>query len=64
VTVEDTIGLLTISVVYLPPKHEVKQEQLENFINKLGCRSIAGRDHNAKRTDWGRVVQKTKKQTT
>jgi hypothetical protein len=28
VIVEDTVGLLTISAVYLPPKHTVKQEQL------------------------------------
>jgi hypothetical protein len=35
VTVEDTVGPLTISAVYLPPKHKVKQK-LEDFFNTLG----------------------------
>jgi hypothetical protein len=34
--VEDSVGLLTISDVYLPLKHTVKQEQLEDFFNTLG----------------------------
>jgi hypothetical protein len=40
-------------VVYLPPKHTVKQEQLEDFYNTLGRQFIAGGDYNAKHTDWG-----------
>jgi hypothetical protein len=51
--VEDSVGLLTISAVYLPPKHTVKQEQLEDFYNTLGHRFIAGGDYNAKHTNWG-----------
>jgi hypothetical protein len=51
--VEDTIGLLTISAVYLPPKYTVKQEKLQDFYNTLGRRFIAGGHHNAKHTDWG-----------
>jgi hypothetical protein len=50
--VEDSVGLLIISAVYLPPKHTVKQEQLEDFYNTLGRRFIAGGDYNAKHTDW------------
>jgi hypothetical protein len=53
VSVEDSVGLLTISAVYLPPKYTVKQEQLEDFYNTLGHRFIAGGDCNAKHTDWG-----------
>jgi hypothetical protein len=30
VSVEDSVGLITILAVYLPPKHTVKQEQLED----------------------------------
>jgi hypothetical protein len=52
-SVEDSVGLLTISVVYRPPKHKVKQEQLEDFYNTLGRRFVAGRDYNAKRPDRG-----------
>jgi hypothetical protein len=53
VSVEDSVCLITISAVYLPPKHTVKQEQLEDFYNTLGRRFIAGGDCNAKHTDWG-----------
>jgi exonuclease III len=53
VSVEDTVGLLTISAVYLPPKHAISQEQLEAFYATLGPRFIAGGDYNAKHTDWG-----------
>jgi hypothetical protein len=53
VLVEDSVGLLTISAVYLPPRHTVKQEQFKDFYNILGGRFIAGGDYNAKHTDWG-----------
>jgi exonuclease III len=53
VSVEDSVGLITISAVYLPPKHTVKQAQLEDFYCTLGRRFIAGGDYNAKHTDWG-----------
>jgi hypothetical protein len=67
VSMEDSVGLLTISAVYLPPKYTVKQEQLEDFSNTLGHRFIAGGDCNAKHTKWrsrlitprGREVLKT-----
>jgi hypothetical protein len=36
VLVEDSVGSLIISAVYLPPKYIVKQEQLETFYNTLG----------------------------
>jgi hypothetical protein len=41
------------SAVYHPPKYTVKQEQLEDFYNSLGCQFIAGGDYNVKHTDWG-----------
>jgi hypothetical protein len=53
VSVEDSVGYLTISAVYLPPKHTVCKTQLEDFYNTLGPRFIAGGDYNAKHTDWG-----------
>jgi hypothetical protein len=52
VSVEDSVGLLTISAVYLSPKHTAKQEQLEDFYNTLGRWFIAGGDYNVKHTDW------------
>jgi hypothetical protein len=45
VSVEDSDGPLTISAVYLPPKHAIKQEKLGEFYNTLGHRFIA-------RGDW------------
>jgi endonuclease/exonuclease/phosphatase family metal-dependent hydrolase len=53
VSVEDSVGLITISAVYVPPKHTVKQEQLEDFYNTLGRLFITEGDYNAKHTDWG-----------
>jgi hypothetical protein len=53
VSLEDSNGPLTISAVYFPPKHAIKQEQLEEFYNTLGHRFIAGGDYNGKHTDWG-----------
>jgi hypothetical protein len=50
--VQDTVRPLTISAVYLSPKHKVKHEQLEEFISIRGRWFIAG-DYNAKLTDWG-----------
>jgi hypothetical protein len=52
VSVEDSDGPLSISAVYLPPKHAIKQEQLEEFYNTLGHWFIV-EDDNAKQTDWG-----------
>jgi hypothetical protein len=52
VSVKHSVGLLTISAVYLPPKPTVKQEHLEDYYNTLGRRFIAGGDYNAKHTDW------------
>jgi hypothetical protein len=50
---EDSIGPLTVSAVYLPPRHKVKQVQLAAFYNTLRCRFIAGGDYNAEHTNWG-----------
>jgi hypothetical protein len=53
VSAEDSVGLITILTVYLPPKYPVKQEQLEDFYNNLGRQFITGGDYNAKHIDWG-----------
>jgi hypothetical protein len=47
---------MTISAVYLPPKHAVKQEQLEDFYDNLGLWFITGGDYNAKHTYWGSTL--------
>jgi hypothetical protein len=53
VAVEDTTGLLTISAVYLLPKHTIHQEQLEEYYYTLGHRFIASDEYNAKHNNWG-----------
>jgi hypothetical protein len=40
VAVEDTAGLLTVSVVYFPPKHTVHQDQLEKYCTFVSCRTL------------------------
>jgi hypothetical protein len=52
VSVEDSVGLLTISAIYLPLRYTVMQEQLEDIYSTPGRRFIAG-DYNAKHTDRG-----------
>jgi hypothetical protein len=51
VSVDDSVRLITIMAVYLPPKHTVRKEQLEEFYANLRPRFIAGGDCNAKHTD-------------
>jgi hypothetical protein len=52
VSVEDSTSPLTVSAVYLPPKHTVKQVQLAAFYNSLGHWFLAGGNYNTKHTDW------------
>jgi hypothetical protein len=45
-------GLITISAVYLPPKHTITYEHLSTLFSSLGHRFLAGGDYNAKHTIW------------
>jgi hypothetical protein len=51
VSVQDSLGLLTISALYPPLRYTAKQKQLEDFYNILGHWFITGGDYNAKHTD-------------
>lgn len=53
VVIEDWSRPLTISAVYSPPKHNIKQEDYEEYFKTLGPRFVAGGDFNAKHTFWG-----------
>jgi hypothetical protein len=53
VSVVDSVGHLTITAVYLPPKHTVCKAQLKDVYTTLGAQFIAGGDYNAKHTAWG-----------
>jgi hypothetical protein len=53
VSVEGSVGHLTISAVYLLPKHKVCKAQIEEIFITLGPRFIAGGEYNVKHSDWG-----------
>lgn len=58
VIVEDWSGSITISAIYSPPKHTIKNEQYVTFFKTLENRFIAVGDYNAKHTHWGsRLIQ-------
>lgn len=53
IVIEDWSGPITISSIYTPPKHSVKQNQYQAFFDTLGNKFIAGGDWNAKHPNWG-----------
>jgi hypothetical protein len=53
ISIEDGGGNLTISAIYSPPRHKIKKEQYNAFINSLGHRFLVGGDFNAKHQYWG-----------
>jgi exonuclease III len=52
IALEGPHGLITISAVYLPPKHTITDKLLTAFYATLGHRFLTGGDYNAKHTDW------------
>lgn len=53
VVVEDWLGPLTISAVYCPPKHKIKENDFALYFKTLENRFISGGDYNAKHPQWG-----------
>lgn len=53
ITIEDCAGPITLSAIYSPPKHNIKEAQYTQFFKTLGNRFIAGGDYNAKHPWWG-----------
>lgn len=53
VVVYDCISNITISSLYCPPRHTIKDDQFNDYFKTLGNRFIAGGDYNAKHTFWG-----------
>lgn len=48
VLIDDLSGPLTITSIYIPPKHAIKNEPFQQFLETLGNRFIAGGDFNYK----------------
>ena len=53
VTIQDSVGKLTIAALYCPPRYSIKEDQFSQFYKTLGIRFIAAGDYNAKHTLWG-----------
>jgi hypothetical protein len=53
ISIEGWNASLTISAISCPPKHAIKKEQYNEFINTLGNRFVAGGDFTAKHQYWG-----------
>jgi endonuclease/exonuclease/phosphatase (EEP) superfamily protein YafD len=53
ISIEDWDVNLTISVIYCPPRHKIKTEQYNAFINALEHTFLVGGDFNAKHQYWG-----------
>lgn len=60
INVENNTGTLRISAIYCPPKHNIKQQDFEHFLQTLGNKFIAGGDYNAKHTTWGSRIISSK----
>lgn len=60
VIIESSNGLLTVSALYMPPKHNLKSETYSSFFKKLGHKFIAGGDYNTKHSNWGSRITTTK----
>ena len=50
---KETVGKLTLSAVFCPPKHRIIKQQFSSYFKTLGSRFIAGGEYNAKHTYWG-----------
>jgi len=48
IVIEDWYGPITVSAIYCPPKHTIKETHFSQFFQLLGHRFIAGGDYNAK----------------
>jgi len=53
IVIEDWHGPITVSAIYCPPKHTIKETHFSQFFQLLGHRFIAGGDYNAKHQQWG-----------
>ena len=53
VAIEDCHGTITTSAVYCPPRHSFAKQNFDSLFDALGNRFIAGRNYNAKHTQWG-----------
>lgn len=51
---------LTLASVYCLPRHNIKKDAFNNFLQTLGPKFIAGSDYNCKYIVWGSRLNTTK----
>lgn len=51
---------LTLSAVYCPPRHNIKQNDFEEFLQTLGPKFVVGGGYNSKHTTFGSLLTTTK----
>lgn len=52
IMVDDWNGPISISAIYCPPKHNIKEQQFTTYFDTLGAHLVRG-DYNAKNQQWG-----------
>lgn len=60
IVIQDLRGPITISAIYCPPRHIIKENKFTEFFTTLGNRFLAGGDYNAKHQRWGSRVANPK----
>lgn len=53
IVIEDSRGPISISAIYCPPRHTIKERQYTEFYATLGSKFLVGGDYNAKHPRWG-----------
>ncbi|EFN76729.1 RNA-directed DNA polymerase from mobile element jockey, partial [Harpegnathos saltator] len=53
ITIKQNNRKLNIAAAYCPPRHNIKKDQFEKILLKLGSRFIIGGDFNSKHKEWG-----------
>lgn len=60
IAVKTTTGLLSVTAIYSPPRHNIKADQYKMLIESHSRKFIMGGDYNAKNTLWGSRLTTTK----
>jgi hypothetical protein len=60
VKLKTTSGLLTVTAIYSPPRHNLKREDYLSLLQNFTAKFIIVQDFNSKNTYWGSRLTKTK----
>ena len=57
---QTTSGVIRLSVIYSPPRHNLEREDYLNLLQSFSGKFILGGDFNSKNTHWGSRLTNTK----